>query len=175
MAILGNTRRQARVTVVLAAAAVAAPSLVQAVTRIRIGSQEILAVEFAGSGERLLDLAQGDQQRLEAYRSVLGVRDNAYVVAYTLPLLLGADLLPGSARLIAGAVVGGTAAADVVENLALESALEALQADPTRPEQADHAARRARRAAAVKFGLLGPAVGLALWGAVRGWRSIGRH
>ena len=109
-------------------------------------------------------------ERLQAYRSLLGLGDNVYVAVYSAPLLLGVDLLPGQARRLGVLLALGTAAADVVENVALEDALGVLLADPSQPELADPSARRARRAASVKFALLGPAIGMAIVGVARAWR-----
>ncbi len=98
MPILRSSQRQARVAMALAAVAVTVPSLVQVRASTRVGAREIIAVEFAGSGERLVVLAQGRRERLEVFRSLLGVRDNIYVAVYSVPLLLGVDLLPGWVR-----------------------------------------------------------------------------
>ena len=170
---LRSRKRPAHVAVTLAVAAVTLPSAVQALSGSRVGSREIVQVEFAGSGERLLALAEGRQERLQAYRSLLGLRDNVYVAVYSAPLLLSVDLLPGKARRIGLLLALGTAAADVVENVALEDALGALLADPSQPALADLGARRARRCASVKFALLGPAIGMALWGVASGARISG--
>ncbi len=170
MPVLPSRKRQAHVAVTLAVAAVTLPSAVQALSGSRVGSREIVQVEFAGSGERLMALAQSRRERLQTYRSLLGLRDNAYVAVYSAPLLLGVDLLPGKARHIGLLLALGTAAADVAENVALEDALGILLADPSQPALADLGARRARRAASVKFALLGPAIGMALWGVARAWR-----
>lgn len=170
MPMLGSRQRQARMALALTAVAVVVPSLVQVRASTRVGVREIIAVEFAGSGERLVVLAQGRRERLEVFRSLLGVRDNVYVAVYSVPLLLGVDLLPGVVRRAGLLLVLGTAAADVAENLALEKAFQVLLDDATRPGRADREAQRARQAAGVKFALLGPAVGMALGGVACGWQ-----
>lgn len=170
MPLLRNRKRQAHAAATLAAAAVMLPSVVQALSGSRVGAPEIVQVEFAGSGERLLALARGSREQLQAYRSLLGLGDNVYVAVYSAPLLLGVALLPGQARRVGVLLALGTAAADVVENVALEDALGVLLADPSQPELADPSAGRARRAASVKFALLGPAIGMAIVGVARAWR-----
>jgi hypothetical protein len=171
MPVLRSPRRQARAAVALAAGAVVLPGMVQAVSGTRVGAREIVAVEFAGSGERLMALAQGRRERLEVHRSLLGARDDGYVAIYSVPLLLGVDLLPAPARRVGLLLALGTAAADVVENHALEQSCKVLLADPAKPERADAAARLARRAATVKFALLVPAASMGLRGVARTWRT----
>ena len=167
MALLRNGRIQARLSLALAGGAVALPTVVQVVAKTDLGSREIVQVEFAGSGEKLLALAGASPERLELFRSLLGRRDDFYVAMYGAPLVLGADLLPGVARGTGMALTLGTVAADIVENHALERALRALLRNPGEPGLADRDASLARKAAAVKFALLVPAIGLSIGGALR--------
>lgn len=165
-------------------AALAAPSVVGVLTGHRIGAREAVAVEMAGTGARVVELAGGDARRLEAYRRVLGRGDDAYVAFFSLGLMLGVLLLDGRARGAGVAAVCGAASADLVENRALDRALLHLidaadqrsGADPVGadlagadPVGADPAAVdpdlvRARRAARIKFGLLMPAAAMSLAG-----------
>jgi hypothetical protein len=150
--------------------AVAAPAAVQALTGARVSAREIVSVELAGSGERMLEVAEGSRERLEVYRSLLGLRDNVYVAVYCVPLLVATGLLPVAARRVGTTLVLATAAADVVENAMLERSLEGLMTDPSNPGRVDDAARRARHAAWAKFVALVPSIGFATWGVQRSWR-----
>lgn len=161
-------RRRALLALGWLVTAVAAPAVVRLVGRTDLEAREVLAVETAGRGQRLLDLAGSDPARLSVYRRVLGRGDHAYVAVYGTGVLLGVSLLDGGARGLGTAVSVGALAADVVENEALERALGTLLVEPGRPPLADGDAALARAAAAVKFGLLGPAVVMSVVGVVRG-------
>lgn len=171
MSFFKRSQFQARLSLGLLGGAVAIPAVVRVVANTEMEFQEIVAVEFAGSGEQLLSMAGGSAERLELLRSLLGRRDNFYVVIYSVPIALGADLLPGVARPLGLALTAGTAAADMVENLALERSLQSLLDDPDNPERADSDALLASRAAGLKFALLVPALGMAVWGITRSLRS----
>lgn len=161
---------QARWATGLAMAAWAAPAAVQRLTGTTVSAREILSVELAGSGERILEVAEGSPERLEVYRSLLGLRDNVYVVIYCVPLLVATDLLPVVARPVGATLVLATAVADLVENAMLERSLAGLATDPSIPGRIDEEARLARHAAWAKFAALVPSIGLATWGIQRSWR-----
>lgn len=165
-----DRRSQARWATGLAMAASAAPAAVQWLTGTTMTSREILSVELAGSGERILEVAAGSPERLVVYRSLLGLRDNVYVVIYCVPLLVATDLLPVVARRTGTALVMATAVADLVENAMLERSLARLATDPSNPGRVDEEARLARHAAWAKFAALAPSIGLATWGIQRSWR-----
>lgn len=154
-------------------AAAAAPRLVRVLGRTDLCVGEVLAVETAGTGERLLALAGEDMSRLAQYQRWLGRGDHGYVAFYASGLALGVLQLGGTARALAAGVVAGTVVADIIENEALEAALGALCDDPATPTRADAAAALARVSALVKFALLVPALGAALTGVARGLRSGG--
>ena len=168
---MGARRGRALLALGWLVAAVAAPVAVRVVGRTDLGAREVLAVETAGRGQRLLDLAGSDPGRVAVYRRVLGRGDHVYVAFYGAGVLLGVSLLDGGMRMLGSLVAVGALAADVVENEALDRALGALLADPSRPHMSDADAARARTAAAVKFGLLTPAVALSLVGVGRGLRD----
>ena len=165
-----HRRTQAQCATGLAMAAIAAPAAVQALTGTRVSAREILSVELAGSGERILEVAQGSPERLEVYRSLLGLRDNVYVCVYCVPLLVATDLLPVVARRVGTTLVLATAVADVVENAMLERSLATLATDTSNPGRVDDEARLARHAAWAKFAALAPSIGFATWGIHRSWR-----
>lgn len=164
-------RRRALLALGWLVTAVAAPAAVRVVGRTDLGAREVLAVETAGRGQRLLDLAGSDRGRLSVYRRVLGRGDHAYVAGYGTGVLLGVSLLDGVARVLGTVVSVSALAADVVENEALERALGTLLVEPGRPQLADGDAALARTAAAAKFGLLVPAVAMSVAGVVRGLRG----
>jgi hypothetical protein len=165
------SRSRARLAVAWNAASLVLPSAVGALTNTRLSGREIIAVELAGSGQALLDLAEGQPESLERFRRVLGRNDNYYVAWYGTGLLLGVSLLPPRGACAGAALVAATLAADVVENQALEQALGTLLRQPHQPVLADAAAQRARRAAAVKFALLVNSAALGMAGVARGLRS----
>lgn len=150
------------------AVSLAAPAAVGTVTGNRLPVRKIVDVEFAGSGERLLALAEGQPEQLRRFRSVLGSNDNYYAAWYGIGLLLAHRTLPTCARGFGAAFTAGACAADVVENGGLEHALTHLLENPDDAPAADAAARRAMVAAAVKFTLLLPAVVLSVAGLLRG-------
>jgi hypothetical protein len=76
---------------------VGAPSLSARLTGTRVPLREVVRGEQAGSGSSLLQVAGGNRQVLTQHRR-LSVADNAYVVAYTVPLLLGIGLLSAASR-----------------------------------------------------------------------------
>lgn len=145
------------------AVVVGAPSLSARLTDTRVPLREVVRGELAGSGSALLRVTGGDPQVLATHRR-LAVADNAYVAAYTIPLLLGISLLSAPGRPVGLGLTALAAASDLTENAALIRALDLLAGDPAHPTTADRPARRARRAALVKFAALIPAAGLALWG-----------
>jgi hypothetical protein len=142
---------------------VGAPSLSARLTGTRVPLREVVRGELAGSGSALLQVTGGDRQVLATHRH-LAVADNAFVAAYTVPLLLGISLLSAPGRPVGLGLTVLAAASDLTENAALVRALSLLAGDPARPTIADRPARRARRAALIKFAALIPAAGLALWG-----------
>lgn len=168
MVLLRNRRVQAGVGTGLLVTAGLAPTVLQRLNGNTLGLREIVGVECAGTGGRMVELTEGDLDRLEQYRLVLGVRDNFYVAGYITPIILGVDLLPDRLRKLGVCLATVTATADVIENLALEQALMLLIEDPERPQRADQAALRARNAAIIKFAALGPALGMAIWGIAAG-------
>ncbi len=142
---------------------VGAPSLSARLAGTRVLLREVVRGELAGSGSALLGVTGGDRQVLVTHRR-LAVTDNAYVVAYTVPLLLGISLLSSPGRPVGLGLTALAAASDLTENANLVRALDLLTDDPAHPTTADRPARRARRAALIKFAALIPAAGLALWG-----------
>ena len=140
-----------------------APSLPGRVTETRVTPAEVVRGELAGSGYALLQVTGGDRLVLATHRR-LAVLDNAHVVASTVPLLMGVSLLSPPCRALGLGLTGLAAVADLTENAALVRALGVLASNQTEPQAADRPARRARRAALVKFAALIPAVGLAVAG-----------
>jgi hypothetical protein len=165
------SRSRARLAVAWNAASLVLPSVLAALTNDRWSGREIIAVELAGSGQRLLDLAEGQPESLERFRRVLGLNDNYYVGWYGTGLLLGISLLPRRGALAGAALVAAALAADVVENQAIEEAVGKLLRQPQQPDLADAAAQRARLAAAAKFALLVPSAALVMVGVARGLRG----
>lgn len=129
-----------------------------------VDSRTVMAVEFAGSGQRLLDAADGDPARLRRFRAVLGRNDTVFAAFYGTGLLLAQHSLRPIPRAAAGLLTATACAADAVENEGLERALTSLLSDPGKPSAADIPAAMAARAAGLKFALLVPAIAAALWG-----------
>ncbi len=153
---------------------VGAPSLLARLTGPGVHPGEVVRVELAGSGAAVVQVTGGDRQALAAHRRLV-MLDNAYVAAYPVPLVLGIGLLPPPWRQVGVGLTGVAAVADLIENAALVGALDLLATHPTQPQSADGPARRARRAALVKFSALVPAAGLALWGTTRTLRPGPDH
>lgn len=129
-----------------------------------VGSRTVMAVEFAGTGQRLLDTAAGDPAKLQRFRRLLGRNDSAFTAFYVAGLLLAQRDLAPLPRAAAGSLTLVAGAGDVVENEGLQRALTSLLCDPGDPSAADSAAAMAARAARLKFAALVPAVAAALLG-----------
>lgn len=153
---------------------VCAPSLLARLTGTGVSPGEVVRVELAGSGAAVVQVTGGDRQALATHRR-LATLDNVYVAAYPVPLVLGIGLLPPPGRQVGVGLTGLAAVADLIENAALVRALDLLATHPAQPQSADSPARRARRAALVKFSALIPAAGLALWGTSRTLRPGPDH
>lgn len=161
---IGERRVRAIAALIGGVVVVSAPSLSARMTGSRVPLREIVRGELAGSGSALLGVTGGDRQVLATHRR-LAVADNAYVAAYTVPLLLGISLLSAPGRPLGLGLTALAAASDLTENTALVRALDLLADDPGHPTTADRPAERARRAAQIKFVALIPAAVLAMWGA----------
>lgn len=160
---VGDPRIRAKVALTGGVLVVCAPILTARLSETRVTSAQVVRGELAGSGSALLQVTGGDPLVLATHRR-LAVLDNVYVVAYTVPLLLGASLLSPPWRALGLSLTGVGVVADLTENAALVRALGVLASNQTEPQAADRPARRARRAALVKFAALIPAVGLAVAG-----------